>query len=68
MTALPDDLERLLAEEPFVRRLAQHLVAGEAEDVVQQTWLRVLQTRPGLLQSRWPACACNSRTRTTWPS
>ncbi|HZN40986.1 MAG TPA: sigma-70 family RNA polymerase sigma factor [Planctomycetota bacterium] len=50
MTALPHDLQRLLAEEPFVRALAQQLVAGEADEVVQQTWLRVLERRPGLLQ------------------
>src|SRR5262249_32487315 len=40
----PDtDLQRLLAEEPFVRALAQQLVVGDADEVVQQTWLRVLQ-------------------------
>jgi RNA polymerase sigma factor (sigma-70 family) len=39
----PFDVQRLLAEEPFVRALARALVGGDAEDVVQQTWLRALQ-------------------------
>ncbi|HZN37865.1 MAG TPA: sigma-70 family RNA polymerase sigma factor [Planctomycetota bacterium] len=50
MTALPDDLKLLLAEEPFVRRLARQLVADEADDVVQQTWLRALQARGGPIE------------------
>ena len=37
------DLQRLLAEEPFVRDLARQLVAGEADEVVQRTWLRAVQ-------------------------
>ena len=36
------DLQRLLAEEPFVRSLARNLVA-DPDDVVQQTWLQALQ-------------------------
>jgi RNA polymerase sigma factor (sigma-70 family) len=48
MSQLPaDQMERLLAEEPFVRELARHLVAVDADDVVQQTWLRALQSRSG---------------------
>jgi RNA polymerase sigma factor (sigma-70 family) len=50
MTAVPDDLQRLLAEEPFVRRLARQLVHDDADDVVQQAWLRVLAARPRLLR------------------
>ena len=46
MTTKPDDLLRLLAEEPFVRALAQSLVADEADDVVQQAWLRALEHHP----------------------
>ena len=38
-----DDIQRLLAEEPFVRALAQHLVVDDADEVVQQTYLRALQ-------------------------
>ena len=30
--------DRLLAEEPFVRTLAQALLAEEADEVVQPTW------------------------------
>src|SRR5262245_16316286 len=37
------DLQRLLVEEPFVRTLARQLVVGDADEVVQQTWLRALQ-------------------------
>lgn len=37
------DLQRLLDEEPFVRDLARQLVAGEADEVVQRTWLRAVQ-------------------------
>jgi RNA polymerase sigma factor (sigma-70 family) len=43
------DLDRLLAESKWVRALARSLVApGEAEDVVQQTWLAALQRPPRL--------------------
>lgn len=37
------DLQRLLDEEPFVRDLARQLVAGEADEVVQRTWLCAVQ-------------------------
>ena len=47
MTTYPDDLQRLLAEEPFVRALAHSLVADEADDVVQQAFLRALEHRAG---------------------
>ena len=50
MTNPPDDLQRLLAEEPFVRRLVRQLVGTDADDVVQQTWLRALAARPSLLR------------------
>ncbi|HEU4420839.1 MAG TPA: sigma-70 family RNA polymerase sigma factor, partial [Planctomycetota bacterium] len=44
MPAEPErDLSRLLAEESFVRELARQLVAGDADEVVQQTWLRAVQ-------------------------
>ena len=44
MPAEPErDLARLLAEESFVRELARQLVAGDADEVVQQTWLRAVQ-------------------------
>lgn len=54
MTSRQIELERLLAEEPFVRALARSLVSGEADDVVQQTWLRALERRPAsaILQPR----------------
>jgi len=53
MTTKPDDLQRLLAEEPFVRALAHSLVADEADDVVQQAFLRALERRPAeLVQPR----------------
>ena len=41
----PKDLQQLLAEEPFVRALARSLIADEADDVVQQAWLRALEQR-----------------------
>src|SRR5262245_29941550 len=48
--AMPaNDVKRLLAEEPFVRALARSLVAGEADDVVQQAYLQALQQRPSML-------------------
>ena len=37
-------LERLLGEEPFVRMLARTLLAEEADDVVQQTWLHAMRS------------------------
>ncbi|MFY9341100.1 MAG: sigma-70 family RNA polymerase sigma factor [Planctomycetota bacterium] len=37
------DLQRLLAEEPFVRDLARQLVASDADEVVQRTWLHAVQ-------------------------
>ena len=42
---MPDisQLDRLIAEEPFVRTLAQALLAGEADEVVQQTYMRALR-------------------------
>lgn len=36
-------LDRLIAEEPFVRTLAQSLLADEADEVVQQTYMRALK-------------------------
>ncbi|MEZ5963633.1 MAG: sigma-70 family RNA polymerase sigma factor [Planctomycetota bacterium] len=53
----PDDLQRLLAEAPFVRALAQSLVAGDADDLVQQAWLRALRSKSATLQQprRWLA-------------
>lgn len=45
MNILPDELQRLLAEEPFVRALAKSLVADEADDVVQQAWVRAMAQR-----------------------
>ncbi|HLQ39299.1 MAG TPA: sigma-70 family RNA polymerase sigma factor, partial [Planctomycetota bacterium] len=54
MTTTRTDLQRLLAEEPFVRLLARSLVADEADDVVQQAFLQALEHRPGsLVQPRW---------------
>lgn len=54
MTPRQIELERLLAEEPFVRALARSLVSSEADDLVQQTWLRALERRPAsaILQPR----------------
>lgn len=53
MSSLPIDPRRLLAEEPFVRSLAQGLLASEADDVVQQTFLHALEHRPeGVTQPR----------------
>ena len=46
MTTTRPDLQRLLAEEPFVRSLAYSLVVDEADDVVQQAFLLVLEHRP----------------------
>lgn len=50
MTTKPNDLQRLLAEEPFVRALAHSLVADEADDIVQQAFLQALQQQPADLQ------------------
>lgn len=38
-----DDLQALLAESSFLRALARQLVVGDADEVVQQTWLQALQ-------------------------
>src|SRR4030095_5181412 len=43
----PGDLQRLLAEEPFVRLLAHTLLAEEADEGVQQTWLRAMRAGGG---------------------
>ncbi|HLQ38076.1 MAG TPA: sigma-70 family RNA polymerase sigma factor, partial [Planctomycetota bacterium] len=45
MTAPLLDVEQLLTQEPFVRALARTLVGDEADEVVQQTWLRALGHR-----------------------
>lgn len=48
MTALTAlDVQQLLAAEPFVRELARSLVAGDADEVVQQVWVRALRRRGG---------------------
>jgi RNA polymerase sigma factor (sigma-70 family) len=44
MPAEPEPaLQRLLAEEPFVRLLARTLVADDGDEVVQRTWLLALR-------------------------
>lgn len=44
MSAHPeDDLQRLLAEEPFVRGLARQLVVEDPDEVVQQTFLQAIR-------------------------
>jgi RNA polymerase sigma factor (sigma-70 family) len=46
MTATPTfAVEQLLLEEPFLRSLARTLLAEEADEVVQQTWLQALGHR-----------------------
>ncbi|MEO6595822.1 MAG: sigma-70 family RNA polymerase sigma factor [Planctomycetota bacterium] len=53
MTSVRNDVQRLLDEEPFVRSLARSLVSGDADDIVQQTFLRALeQDRVSVLQPR----------------
>lgn len=39
--AAPQDLEALLAEEPYLRSLASSLLEGESDDLVRQTDLQV---------------------------
>lgn len=55
MAQTPDShdpsLERLLAEEPFVRQLARDLV-GDADEIAQETWLRVAERRGRVEQPR----------------
>lgn len=46
MAQPPTSLEALLAEAPFLRALARSLVHGDAEDLVQETWLRALSSPP----------------------
>ena len=41
------ELQRLLDEAPFVRSLAQALAARDADEVVQGTWLRAMQSGAG---------------------
>jgi len=48
----PGDLQRLLAEEPFVRLLAHTLLAEEADEVVQQTWLHAMRAGGGVAEPR----------------
>lgn len=56
MSSSQDHLHRLLAEAPFVRALARRLLADEADDVVQQTWLRALaQPQPLARPRAWLA-------------
>ncbi|HZN38069.1 MAG TPA: sigma-70 family RNA polymerase sigma factor [Planctomycetota bacterium] len=43
MTSPHPGLQRLMDEAPYVRLLARQLVAEEADDVVQQTWLQAIQ-------------------------
>jgi len=42
-------LERLLAEESFIRTLARQLVAGDADDIVQQAYLQAIEGGPETL-------------------
>lgn len=53
MDARPDDLDDLLAHEPFVRALARGLVLDgvRADDVVQQTWLAALRADRSRIES-----------------
>lgn len=46
----PPLLERLLAEAPFVHRLARSLVGDDADDVVQQAYLHALQQAPASIR------------------
>ena len=51
------DLQALLREQPYVRALARALVAGghdDADEVVQRTWLQVLQHRGGAVDRPRP--------------
>ncbi|HEX5053289.1 MAG TPA: sigma-70 family RNA polymerase sigma factor [Planctomycetota bacterium] len=44
MTTAPSEaLNRLLAEEPFVRQLAHSLLDEEADDAIQQMWLQAVR-------------------------
>ncbi len=43
MTSPHPGLQRLLDERPYVRLLARQLIAEEADDVEQQTWLQAIQ-------------------------
>ncbi len=43
MTSPHSGLQRLMDEAPYVRLLARQLLAEEADDVVQQTWLQAIQ-------------------------
>ena len=43
MTSPHPGLQRLMDEAPYVRLLARQLIADEADDVVQQTWLQAIQ-------------------------
>lgn len=57
MTPSPDCARLLLSEAAFVRALAARLVADEADDVVQQAWVRALESRPQSIADprRWLA-------------
>src|SRR5262245_57543133 len=43
MTSPHPGLQRLLDERPYVRLLARELIADEADDLEQQTWLQALE-------------------------
>jgi RNA polymerase sigma factor (sigma-70 family) len=60
----PKDLEQLLAWEPFVRGLARALVADDADEVVQQTWLQALDSRGTVREPRsWLARVVHNAAR-----
>ncbi|HZT56491.1 MAG TPA: sigma-70 family RNA polymerase sigma factor, partial [Burkholderiaceae bacterium] len=60
----PKDLEQLLAQEPFVRGLARALVADDADEVVQQTWLQALGSRSSVREPRsWLARTVHNAAR-----
>ncbi len=52
-TAISDDLSPLLDEAPFVAALARALIGHDADDAVQETWLRVVEREhPGIRRPR----------------
>src|SRR5688572_2723586 len=65
MTAYPGNVERILSDDGFVRRLAKSLIRDEhdADDIAQSAWLAALKHRPAGEHRSWFAVVLKNLAR-----
>lgn len=65
MATSPADLERLIADDGFVRKLARSLIRDEsaADDVAQTAWIAALTRPPSGDPRRWFATVVRNLAR-----